>query len=419
MTRRGPIMPNGQSRYVFRLPWRSSRHIGVDVDDELRFHLDMRAQELMAAGMNEADARREATREFGDVEFTRRYCRTLDERGERATRRGDWLADAAHDVTQAVRVLRRSPGFLLIALVTIALGVGANSAIFNVIRGVLLRPLPFADPDRLIAVYEDNRPDHSPRSQLAAGDYVDYRRDQSSLTDIGVVSYADLSYEGNGDPVSLRGLRFSTNVFTILGVRPLLGRTFLPNEDEPGRNGVLVLSYATWQSVFGGDTTVVGRTVRMSGTPIQIIGVMPPRFTFGGQEQFWTPFVLQPLLADVNRARKFHNMVGIARLRAGTTAERAESDLLAIAHRNEVAHRGIQPWPSRDGRAPALGTRRRRARSAARPRRGRRVRSAHRLRESWESRLHAHAWPAARDRGASSVRRWTRPTRQAAPDGES
>ncbi|HKN67656.1 MAG TPA: ABC transporter permease, partial [Gemmatimonadaceae bacterium] len=92
------------------------------------------------------------------------------------------------------------------------------------------------------------------------------------------------------------------------------------------------------QSVFGGDTTVVGRTVRMSGTPIQIIGVMPPRFTFGGQEQFWTPFVLQPLLADVNRARKFHNMVGIARLRAGTTAERAESDLLAIAHRNEVAH---------------------------------------------------------------------------------
>ena len=331
-------MPNDEPRRAFRLPWRSSRRIGADVDDELRFHLDMRAQELMAAGMSEADARREATREFGDVEFTRRYCRTLDERGERATRRGDWLADAAHDLTQAIRVLRRAPGFLLIALVTIALGVGANSAIFNVIRGVLLRPLPFADPDRLIAVYEDNRPDHSPRAQLAAGDYVDYRRDQSSLTDIGVVGYADLSYEGNGDPVPLRGLRFSTNVFTILGVRPALGRTFLPNEDEPGRNGVVVLSYATWQSVFGGDTTVVGRVVRMSGTPMRIVGVMPPRFTFGGQEQFWTPFVIQPLLADVNRARKFHNMVGVARLRAGTTAARAESDLLTIAHRNEVAH---------------------------------------------------------------------------------
>ena len=331
-------MPNDEPRRPFRFPWRSPSHIRADVDDELRFHLDMRAAELMATGMSAGDARREATREFGDVEFTRRYCRSLDERGERATRRGDWLADAAHDLAQAVRVLRRSPGFLLIALLTIALGVGANSAIFSVIRGVLLRPLPFADPDGLIAVYEDNRPDNSTRSQLAAADYVDYRRDQSSVTDLGVVSYATLSYQGDGDPVALRGLRFSPNVFTILGVRPLLGRTFLPNEDEAGRNGVLVLSYATWQSVFGGDSTVVGRTVRMSGAAMRVVGVMPPRFTFGGQEQFWTPFVLQQQLADVNRARKFHNMVGVARLRPGKTAETAETDLLIIAHRNEVAH---------------------------------------------------------------------------------
>src|SRR4051794_18733025 len=330
--------PNDPPRRIFRLPWRSANRIGADVDDELRFHLDMRTAELIASGMSAADARREATREFGDVEFTRRYCRSLDERGERSTRRGDWLADAAHDVAQAVRVLRRSPGFLLIALVTIALGVGANSAIFSVIRGVLLRPLPFADPGRLIAVYEDNRPDHSTRSQLAAADYVDYRRDQSTLTDLGVVGYATLSYQGDGEPVALRGLRFSPNVFKILGVHPLLGRTFLPNEDEAGRNEVLVLSYGTWQSVFGGDTAAVGRTVRMSGTPMRIVGVMPPRFTFGGQEEFWSPFVIQPQLADVNRSRKFHNMVGIARLRPETTAERAESDLATIARRNEVAH---------------------------------------------------------------------------------
>ena len=322
----------------FRIPWRTSARIGADVDDELRFHLDMRAQELMAAGMTDGDARREAVREFGDIEFTRRYCQALDERGERATQRRDWIGDVAHDLTQAVRVLRRSPGFLLIALITIGLGVGANSAIFNVIRGVLLRPLPFAEPDRLIAVYEDNRLEQSPRSQLAAADYVDYRREQSTLTDLGAVGYASLSYQGDGDPVALRGLRFSANVFTILGVQPLLGRTFLPNEDEPGRNGVLVLSYATWQSVFGGDSTVVGRTVRTSGEPMRIIGVMPPRFTFGGQEQFWTPFVMQQQLADVNRARKFHNMVGVARLRAGVTPERAESDLSRIAHRNEVAY---------------------------------------------------------------------------------
>lgn len=208
------MTPGGRS---FRFPWRSTNRIRADVDDELSFHIDMRAAELVAAGMSADDARREATREFGDVEFTRRYCRRLDEGSERATRRGDWLADVRQDATQAVRVLRRSPGFLAVALLTVALGVGANSAIFTVVRGVLLRPLPFADPNRLVSIYENNVPDHSARSQLSAADYVDYRRDQSTLTDIGVVGYAALVYQPSADPVALHGLRFSANVFSILG----------------------------------------------------------------------------------------------------------------------------------------------------------------------------------------------------------
>ncbi|MFL5613635.1 MAG: ADOP family duplicated permease [Gemmatimonadaceae bacterium] len=329
---------NDRARPAFRLPWRSARHISSDVDDELRFHLEMRTAELIAGGMSAGDARREATREFGDLEFTRRYCRRLDEGGERATRRGEWLSDLGQDVTQSLRALRRSPGFLFIALVTVALGVGANSAIFTVVRGVLLRPLPFAQPAQLVSVYEDNRPDHSRRSQLSAADYVDYRRDQTTLTDIGAVGYAGLAYQGDGDPIALHGLRFSPNVFGILGVRPLLGRTFAPDEDTPGRNAVIVLSYSTWRDAFGGDSSVVGRTVQMSGMPMTIVGVMPPSFTFGGDEQFWTPFVLQRQLADVNRARKLHNMVGVARLRPGSTIEKAESDLLTIAHRNERAY---------------------------------------------------------------------------------
>ena len=323
---------------AFRFPWRSEQRIRDDVDDELRFHLEMRAADLVASGMSAADARREAAREFGDIEFTRRYCRALDERGERATRRGDWLADARHDLSQAIRALRRSPGFLAIALLTIALGVGANSAIFTVVRGVLLRPLPFAEPASLVSVYEDNRAEHSNRSQLAAGDYVDYRRVQSTLTDIGIVGFAGMSYQGDGDPVALQGLRFSPNVFAILGVAPRFGRTFLPDEDQRGSSNVVVLSYGTFESVFGGDSTVVGRTVRMSGASTRIVGVMPEGFTFSGTEQFYTPFVIQPQLDDVNRARKFHNMVGVARLRPGTTLARAQADLLTIAHRNEAAH---------------------------------------------------------------------------------
>ena len=321
----------------FRFPWRSTTRIRADLDEELSFHIDMRAAELVAGGMSSDDARRKATREFGDVEFTREYCRRLDEGGERADRRGEWFADLRQDLTQAIRVLRRSPAFLAIALITIALGVGANSAIFTVVRGVLLRPLPFGQPDRLVAVYEDDRPDHSPRSQLAAADYVDYRNQQSTLTDIGVVGFGGLDYQGATEPVALRGLRFSANVFSILGVPPMLGRTFAPDEDKPGKTNVVVLSFATWRGVFGGDASVVGRSFPMSGTPTTVIGVMPPGFTFGGDEQFWMPFNIQRQLADVNRSRKFHNMVGIARLRPGVTPAAAESDLLTIARRNERA----------------------------------------------------------------------------------
>jgi predicted permease len=172
---------------------------------------------------------------------------------------------------------------------------------------------------------------------LAAADYLDYRSQQSSLTDIGIVGYASLDYQGATEPVALHGLRFSANVFSILGVPPMLGRTFAPDEDQPGKTNVVVLSFATWRGVFGSDSSVVGRSVVMSGTPMTIIGVMPPRFIFGGDEQFWMPFNIQGQLADVNRSRKFHNMVAVARLRPGVTPPRAESDLLTIAHRNEQA----------------------------------------------------------------------------------
>jgi len=328
-------MPTLEQLRRLLFPWRSRDRIRADLDDELRFHLDMRTAELIGAGATEAEARHEAEREFGDVEFTRRYCRQLDESGERAVRRGEWLAESGHDVVQALRVLRRSPGFLVIALVTIALGVGANSAIFTVVRGVLLRPLPFADPERLVAVYENNIPDHSPHSQLAAADYVDYRRGQSTLTDIGVVGYSSFTYLGPNEPIALHGLRFSANVFGILGARPLIGRTFASGEDRTGHTSVIVLAYPTWRDVFGGDTNVVGRAIPTSLHALTVIGVMPPTFSFGGDEQFWSPLDIQPMLSDVNRSRKFHNMVGVARLRPGVSVASAESDLLTIAQRNE------------------------------------------------------------------------------------
>ena len=322
-------------RKRFSFPWRSRERIRTDVDDELRFHLDMRVAELVALGASESDARREAHREFGDLEFTRRYCRDLDASGERADRRSEWLSELRLDVAHALRMLRRSPGFATVALLTIALGVGANTAIFSVVRGVLLRTLPYERPDRIVAIYENNVPDHYERSQLSAADYVDYRRDQRTLVDIGATGYSQLIYQGDGDPQLLHGMRLSANVFSILGTRPALGRTFAPDEDTPAKKNVLVIAHATWRGLFGGDSAIVGRSISVNGAPFTIIGVMPPGFTLGADEQYWIPFDLSNQLADVNRARKLHNFNGIARLRDGVSLERARADLLTIARRNE------------------------------------------------------------------------------------
>ena len=322
----------GRPRRYLRFPWRSSSRLRADLDEELRFYFDMRTRELVEQGMSDADARGEAVREFGDVEYTKRYCLAEDAMSRREERRTDVIAELRQDIAHSWRTFRRSPGFAAVSLITLALGIGANTAIFSVVNGLLLRDLPFGDPDRLVRVWGAHKDSGADRSQLSAGDFIDLRTRQHSLSSLGAFAWGGGTYIGTGDPVRLSGARVDATVFTALGVRPYLGRTFAVGEDSAGVDPTIVLGFGVWRRVFGSDSTIVGKAINISGRSRTVIGVLPPQFFFPtmAEAEIFTPLDLTPLLRDVNRIRKFHNLGAIGRLRPGATIEQARSELSGI-----------------------------------------------------------------------------------------
>jgi len=318
-------------RYL-RFPWRSTSRLRADLDDELRFYFDMRTRELVEQGMSDGDARREAVREFGDVEYTKRYCLAEDAMSSREERRTDFVAELRQDIAHSWRTFRRSPGFAAVALATLALGIGANTAIFSVVNGLLLRDLPFGEPDRLVRVWGTHKDSGADRSQISAGDFIDLRTRQRSFATLGAFAWGGGTYIGTGDPVRLSGARVDANVFTALGVRPYLGRTFAVGEDSTGVNPTIVIGFGVWRRVFGSDSAIVGKSINVSGRSRTVIGVLPPSFFFPtmSEAEIFTPLDLTPLLRDVNRVRKFHNLGAIGRLRPGATLEQARSELSGI-----------------------------------------------------------------------------------------
>jgi putative ABC transport system permease protein len=320
----------------FRLPWRTTRQIRVDLDDELEFHFQMRSEELMREGMDASDARREAEREFGDQAFTKRYCERLDRATERETRFVDWIADLRHDLRTTIRGLRHRPAFASIAILTVALGVGANTAVFSVLDSVLLRRLPFPNPERLVTVDELNLQTNTIRSDIAVAEYLDWVRDQRSFEGIAVHGARNLTYAGGAAPEMLVGRRVSANFFDVLGVHAAVGRTFREGEDR-GVNRIVVLSDGLWNRLFGADRAIVGKPIVLGGDSYTVIGVLPKDFFFPGAttKQFYTPIDFQAAMADVNRARKFHFTHGFARLKPNVTVADGRAELTTIARRLE------------------------------------------------------------------------------------
>jgi len=260
---------------LFRLPWRSKRQVGLDVDAELEFHLELRAQELVAKGWPLVEARREAERLFGDVEHTRRYMRRMDMELNRRRSRAEWLHDLAGDVRYALRTLVSTPGFTAVAVLTLALGIGANTAIFSIVNGILFKPLPFPHSEQLLRVWSANPTAQNLDAPASVNDVEDWRAQRNVIADIGAWFYqaggSGIDMTGRGEPKRLQAAFITPGFFPTLAVRPVAGR--LPREDELVRGGPdrnVVLSYAFWRREFNSDPSIFDKTITLDGAPYRV-----------------------------------------------------------------------------------------------------------------------------------------------------
>jgi len=237
----------------------------------------------------------------------------------------------AQDIRYGIRGLRRAPGFALIAILTLALGIGANTAIFSIIYAVLLRPLPYQKPGQLVRLYEtEAAPGNYP---FTGPDFLDWKTQNHSFQDLTLISWAhSMNLSGSGEPDHVMGIPTESNFFSLLGARPLLGRTWAAAEDEPGHDHVLILSYGLWQSHFGGDQNILGRDVELNGEKYNVIGVMPAGFHFPSEAQLWIP---QDMDTKSLGQRGSHSFRAFGRLKPGVSLQQAQSEMSVIASRLE------------------------------------------------------------------------------------
>ena len=233
------------------------------------------------------------------------------------------------DLRFGIRTLLKNRGFTVVAVIALALGIGANTAIFSVVNGILLRPLPYQDADRIMTVlYEGRMP-------VAPANFFDWKEQNQVFEHIAAAQYWQPNLSGEDRPEQLWALQLTADMFNLLGVKPALGRTFLSNEDQPGNEHVAVLSHRIWQRKFGGDPAIVGRTITLDGASYEVIGVMPPDFRFAPfwatRAELWTPLNLAPRMND----RRGSSLRVFARLKTGITREQAQAEMTAIKQRLE------------------------------------------------------------------------------------
>jgi predicted permease len=323
------------ARRVFHLPWRTTAQIAEDVDAELAAHLELRAQE-------------EAERRFGDLEFTRRYCRDTDVEREQEKRRMTFIEELRQDLTYALRALRAAPAFTAVALLTLAVGIGANTAIFSVVREVLVRPLPFPDSDRVVRIWQASRVNNQPRERMSEPTFRDIRAAARGFQSMGLYWYAaggGIDLTGTGTAQRLEAAYVSDGFFETLRRPALLGRTLRPEENVRGRDGVVVLSHGFWERQFGGDRKLLGRQLTLDGDPYTVVGVMPPDFTYPAERlDVWVP--LTQITEDESprfRGNRFLDAIG--RLGPGATLGGARADLGAVVGRLAQQHPEDKLYP--------------------------------------------------------------------------
>jgi len=312
-----------------------------DLDEELRSHLEMRAADNLAAGMPPEQARYEAQKRFGNTTLLKQDAREVD-----IVR---WLDEAARDFRHALRMLQRSPGFTTVAVLTLALGIGANTAIFSVIDAVLLRPLPYHEPDQLVMVWENNSQHPNPHNTVSPPNFLDWQNRNTVFSSMAYMFDGRDNLTGNGDPQEVVVQDVSANFFSLLGVSLLLGPGFTPENGQAGHDNVVILGYGIWKERFAGDPAIVGKSIVLNGHPQTVVGVAPQNFQWfikdgsltSAKPQMWSPFVFPQSWSNHNDMGRFITVV--ARLKPGANRSQAQTQMTAIA--SQLEHE----YPDADG----------------------------------------------------------------------
>jgi len=293
-----------------------------ELEEEVQGHLEMAAQERVDRGVEASAAERASRQEFGNVSLVKEIAR--DQWG------GRWVEEVVEDARYGLRRMCKSPGFTAIAVLTLALGIGANTAIFSLVNGILLASLPYPNPEQLVSI----------TGAYPKGAFVAMREQVRTMAVGGYVEGQELNLTGFGEPVRLTGTSVSAELFSILGPRPEMGRAFYPGEDIPGQDNFVILSHALWEQRLGGDASILGKSIELGGVSRQVIGVMPAEFRFPSTKaQFWIPLHNDPRNTVSYWAGDY--MPGIGRLRPGSTIEQASAEV-----RMFQSHVGaLFPWP--------------------------------------------------------------------------
>ncbi len=323
--------------YTLRLRLRSLFRrdlVEQDLSEELQFHLDQKTQEYIASGLTAEEAHRKARREFGGVELSKENCRD--------TLRVNYIQDLLQDLGFGMRMFRNGPAFALVAILTLALGIGANTAIFSVVHGVLLQPLPFPKQNQLMILFEKNK--DGTRSNTSWATFMDWSRLNHSFTGVAAVSFWSPTYVGAHDAETLNGFRASSALFDLMGVKFEHGRNFLATEDVHGNNFVVILSHGFWQRAFGGNPAIIGKSVQLGTRAYTVVGVLSAEFpsvlSFDPRKpaDIYTPLAYDATLPYA--CRDCRHLRAFARLRDGVSMTQAEAEM------NQISENLFREYPT-------------------------------------------------------------------------
>jgi putative ABC transport system permease protein len=317
--------------------WRNLFHkdrVDQEFSEEIQAYLDMLTEAKLRQGQSPQEARRNALLELGGVEQVEERVREI--------RMGQFIETAWRDVRLGIRTLVHSPIFTAVTVLSLALGIGANTAIFSVVNGLLLRPLSYPEPERLVDVWHTPPQQSFPgldRFSVSPANYLDWKAQSTSFEKIAVYGYAGLSLSTSNDPLPLIGATVSSDFFSVLRSQPMLGRTFTPDEEQPGRDQVVVISHELWQRAFGANPNIIGQTVTLNSRGFTVVGIMPAAFQLPREAQLWIPLAWDDKERQV---RSIHDYLVIARLKQNVSVQQAQAEMSTISSRLE------QQYPEED-----------------------------------------------------------------------